>query len=205
MEDNQYRGSPPWHVTNGLLVMELVTGRMQIGDDQFVERGPANVQVAGDNHPDSPTYAMLDPLRSWGHLPMGSQVTQRLNSDGSVSNDPALAGRGVTAAHYVPETDHTVASVFWNFMNSTGPVMTSQGLVNGPLFENPFFATGFPITEAYWVHVPVGGQWQDVLLQCFQRRCLTYTPGNSAGWQVEAGNVGQHYYRWRYGDAPTHP
>jgi hypothetical protein len=27
---------------------------------------------------------------------------------------------------------------------------------------------------------------------------LTYTPGNSVGWQVEAGNVGQHYYRWRY-------
>ncbi|TVR70783.1 MAG: hypothetical protein EA415_12455 [Sphaerobacteraceae bacterium] len=205
MEDNQYRASPPWHVTNGLLVMELVTGRMQIGDNEFVNRAPANVQVAGDSHPDSPTYAMLDPLRSWGHLPVGSQVTQRLNADGTVSSDSSLSGRGVTAAHYVPETDHTVASVFWNFMNSSGPVQTHQGTVHGPLFENPFFATGFPITEAYWVHVPVGGQWQDVLLQCFQRRCLTYTPGNSAGWQVEAGNVGQHYYRWRYGDAQPHP
>jgi hypothetical protein len=29
---------------------------------------------------------------------------------------------------------------------------------------------------------------------------LTYTPGNPAGWQVEAGNVGQHYFQWRYGD-----
>ena len=205
MEDNQYRASPPWHVTNGLLVMELVTGRMQIGDNEFVDRAPADVQVAGDNHPDSPTYAMLDPLRTWDPIPLGSQVTQRLNSDGSVSNDGSLAGRGVTAAHYVPDTGHNVASVFWNFMNSSGPVQTHQGTVHGPLFENPFFATGFPITEAYWVHVPVGGQWQDVLLQCFERRCLTYTPGNSAGWQVEAGNVGQHYYRWRYGDAPTHP
>src|SRR5690606_18565814 len=30
------------------------------------------------------------------------------------------------------------------------------------------------------------------------RRCLTYTPDNPPGWQVEAGNVGQHYYEWRY-------
>src|SRR5690606_4359159 len=25
-----------------------------------------------------------------------------------------------------------------------------------------------------------------------------YTPSNDPAWQVEAGNVGQHYYRWRY-------
>jgi hypothetical protein len=36
-------------------------------------------------------------------------------------------------------------------------------------------------------------------MQCFERRCLTYTPGNDPAWQVEAGNVGQHYYAWRYG------
>ncbi|MEZ4570631.1 MAG: hypothetical protein R2849_09955 [Thermomicrobiales bacterium] len=34
-------------------------------------------------------------------------------------------------------------------------------------------------------------------MQCFERRCLTYTPDNAPGWQVEAGNVGQHYYEWR--------
>jgi hypothetical protein len=39
----------------------------------------------------------------------------------------------------------------------------------------------------------------DVLIQCFQRRCLTYTPSNPDGWRVEAGNIGQHYYAWRYG------
>ena len=34
-------------------------------------------------------------------------------------------------------------------------------------------------------------------MQCFERRCLTYTPGNPEGFVVEAGNVGQHYYEWR--------
>ena len=42
-------------------------------------------------------------------------------------------------------------------------------------------------------------------MQCFERRCLTYTPDNPDGWQVEAGNVGQHYYAWRYGAAPVTP
>src|SRR5207302_953615 len=36
--------------------------------------------------------------------------------------------------------------------------------------------------------------------------CLTYTPDNPAGWQVEAGNVGLHYYEWRYGtERPVPP
>jgi hypothetical protein len=47
--------------------------------------------------------------------------------------------------------------------------------------------------------VKVGGQVKDVLVQCFERRCLTYTPSNPTGWQVEMGNVGRHYYSWRYG------
>ena len=68
-------------------------------------------------------------------------------------------------------------------------------------FESVFYATGYPITEAYWASVKVAGVTQDVLMQCFERRCLTYTPGNPAGWQVEAGNVGRHYYQWRYGAA----
>jgi hypothetical protein len=37
-----------------------------------------------------------------------------------------------------------------------------------------------------------------VLVQVFERRVLTYTPSNPDGWKVEAGNVGQHYYTWRY-------
>jgi hypothetical protein len=66
-------------------------------------------------------------------------------------------------------------------------------------FGDAFSGTGFPIMEAYWVTVPVGGEMKDVLLQCFERRCMTYTPDNPPDWQVEAGNVGLHYLDWRYG------
>ncbi|MGI8690178.1 MAG: fibronectin type III domain-containing protein, partial [Thermomicrobiales bacterium] len=37
-----------------------------------------------------------------------------------------------------------------------------------------------------------------VLVQPFQRRVLSYTPTNPPGFQVEMGNIGQHYYQWRY-------
>jgi hypothetical protein len=37
-----------WYVTSGLLVRELMTGRMQVGNNEFVEREPSNVPVAGD-------------------------------------------------------------------------------------------------------------------------------------------------------------
>jgi len=28
-------------------------------------------------------------------------------------------------------------------------------------------------------------------------------PTNPSAWQVEQGNVGRHYYRWRYGNEPS--
>jgi hypothetical protein len=93
-----------------------------------------------------------------------------------------------------------IPTVFWDFMTSEGTVADRSLFFHGRLFENPFYATGLPMTEAYWMHIPVGGEWKDVLTQCFERRCLTYTPSNPPGWQVEAGNIGQHYFRWRYGN-----
>ena len=57
---------------------------------------------------------------------------------------------------------------------------------------------GFPIAEPYWTRAVVKGVERDVLVQLYQRRVLTYTPGNPPGFEVEMGNVGQHYYQWRY-------
>jgi thermitase len=72
-------------------------------------------------------------------------------------------------------------------------------IVPGRLFDPIFYATGLPITDAYWAEVKVGGQVKDVLIQAFERRILTYTPSNPRAYRLEMGNVGQHYYRWRYG------
>jgi len=199
MEVNQPRAdrSNRWYVTNGLLVRELITGQLQVGDNQFIPRTPAQIPVAGD--PDDqtgPTYATLARVLAASPTPIGTEIRQRLHRDGTVSND---GPSGVHSAYLVPQTQHTIADVFWAYLQSARPIWDGQAFVNAKLFDPLCFATGYPITEAYWAQVNVGGQVKDVLIQCFERRCLTYTPSNPPGWQVEMGNVGWHYARWRYG------
>jgi hypothetical protein len=195
--------SSDWYVTQGLLATEMITGEMQVGDNEFINWGPADVHIAGDADGGSPSYAAFAPLMDVAPLSAGEMITQTLSGDGTQGNDPSLGSYGVTAQEHVPDTDHRVASVFWDFMNSEGPMIENGASTYGPLFSNPYYAVGFPITEAYWTNVAVDGVYQDVLVQAFERRVLTYTPGNDEGWQVEAGNVGQHYYMWRYGSIPA--
>jgi hypothetical protein len=190
-----------WHVTNGLLARELITGRMQLGDEHYVWNDPADINVAGD-HDDltAPTYRSLNVVLEATPLPHGSTVTQTIDRHGNVGHNDAHAGYGVETLQAVEQTNRTIASVFWNFMNAEGTIYDGFDFVHGRLFQQPFFATGLPITEPYWTTVRVGGEPRDVLIQAFERRVLTYTPGNPSGWQVEAANVGRHYYRWRYMD-----
>jgi hypothetical protein len=191
-----------WHVTNGLLVVELMSGRMQIGHDTFEQYEPARVNVAGDyEDPNGPTYETFAGLRNAAPHPDKELIITRVARNGSLSQDQMLAVHGVRATQRVTVDgiDHRIASVFWDFMNSSGTVWEDGGFRNGKLFLNPFYATGYPLTEAYWAKVLVGGVERDVLMQCFERRCLTFTPSNPQGWKVEAGNVGLHYHTWRYG------
>ncbi len=78
----------------------------------------------------------------------------------------------------------------------------NNSLTSGVVFDW-LFAAGLPLSEAYWVRARVGGVDKDVLVQAFERRIITYTPSNPAGWQVEMGNVGLHYYAWRYQAIPA--
>ena len=69
MEINNPSGdrNSPFFVTNGLLVVEMISGRVQTGDAQFEPgtRPPAQVPVAGDvDSPDGLTYASLAPVAS---------------------------------------------------------------------------------------------------------------------------------------------
>jgi hypothetical protein len=211
MEINTREGIEPshdWYVTSGLLSTELVTGRMQVGHDEFESREPAQVNVAGDgNDPASPVYASFTALRDEQPAAAGSILVSRLSRDGTVTEDSSLQAYNVTAAHRVsvPNLDHQVASPFWAFMNSSGLVVEDGRYVEANLFSNPFFVTGYPITEAYWVRAFVAGTEMDVLVQVFERRVLTYTPSNPPGWQVEQANIGRHYYEWRYGAVPAPP
>lgn len=188
-----------WYVTNGLLARELITGRVQMGNDRYVQFLPADVVVAGDlDDPASPTYRSMNAVMGEPPGNTGDLITARLTRNGQVIDDPGLAALGVAVGPVIPATNHAIAEPFWEFMNSEGLVYVDGQLRIERLISSPFFATGLPITEAYWADVLVNRVPQPVLFQCFERRCLTYTPQNQPGWQVEAGNVGLHYSVWRY-------
>jgi uncharacterized protein YkwD len=211
MEINRPSGDPDgeWYVTNGLLARDLILGQVQVGDDDLREFDPPQINVAGDrDDPNGPTYQTFNELMDDRPLSEGTVVTQTIDRSGNVGSDGSLAHHSVTAHHIEGATNHSVASVFWEFMNSRGPVMENGHMFEGDLFENPYYATGYPLTEPYWTTVRVGGDPRNVLIQVFERRVLTYTPANPEGWQVEAGNAGRHYHRWYYeilGNSSTEP
>jgi hypothetical protein len=194
------------YVTNGLLVVELISGRIQLGDAEFApERAPSTAPVAGDaGSPDALTYSSLRPVASLNNdnrAPdrTGQGVTSVLGRDGRLSEDPSLAG-GERLARYDQVLGHNIPDVFWQFMNAEGQVYNGRfdSLQQGRILD---WVTdlGYPITEPYWTVAQVGGQSRTVLVQAFQRRVLTYVAENPPGWQVEMGNVGRHYFDWRYG------
>jgi hypothetical protein len=208
-------GAPPddlFAVTTGLLVRELVTGLRQDGDAAFTPRLPSLSAVAGDpddggGNPLAPAYASFQAVLDRAPAPLtalGQPIVERIDRAGRVSAGAPPEERRLAA--YDPHTRHYIADVFVAFADQTGPIWDGGSYVDGPVFfGNPVYVLGRPITEPYWTRARVGGVERDVLVQLFERRVLTYTPANPPGWQVEMGNVGQHYYAWRYQTTPRPP
>jgi len=202
MEINNVNGdrNSPWFVTNGLLVSEMVTGRVQTGDTTIESRTPNEEVLAGDPrvvNSDAPSYATLAMVLPPQADKTGQAVRTQLLRNGTFQDiTPPV---NVSYAQYVPETHHNIPDVFRTFLNQSGLVYSGGRYSNGALFDW-VVAFGYPIGDAYWMRTNIAGVSQWSLVQPFERRILTYTPSNPAGYQVEMGNVGQHYYRWRYGN-----
>lgn len=203
MEVNNPRGdrNSRWFVTTGLLVVELITGRTQIGDSQFVQHNPADIPIAGDpGDPNAPTYGSFGGVT--GQQPgdhTGQVPAETINRAGQVGNYTGPQRPETRLAHFVAESGHNIPQVFWDYLNASGLVYDSNRYHTDTMLDW-VFTLGYPISEPYWARIKVGGVEHDVLMQTFQRRVLTYSPDNPSGWQVEMGNVGRHYYAWRYGE-----
>jgi hypothetical protein len=199
--DDDVDAKSPWYVTQGRLAYELMSGNIQLGDHEYYANGPSQRSAAGDqNDTTAPTYAVLGEMMDKPARKTGYVITEHLDRHGNVTKNDYYAHYGITDYKYDAVTDHNIASVFWKFMNSTGLVYDKghYKAYSDHLFADPLYAVGRPLTEAFWADVTVAGKEQSVLIQAFERRVLTFTPGNPKGWQVESGNIGQHYYDWRY-------
>ena len=222
MEVNNPQGNrnDPFFVTNGLLTVELISGRIQTGNNTFRNFHPACIPMSGDfGDALAPTYqgfARVSSVES-GNNPSTDRRGQRVmetidrngvtGTDASKGNDPKVQ---ITA--FFTETRHNVPVVFMDFLNQVGPVYTNGQVGEARLIDPLVFVTGYPISEPFWARATIRGQVRDVLIQAFQRRALTYVPTNEAAFQVEMANIGQHYFDWRYrnaglcpGDLPGQP
>lgn len=171
-------------VTNGLLATELITGRLQLGDNTFDDRLPARVPVAGDPDSPGPSYATIagaTEIRDPARAAIGARTTRALTADGTITvfSTGGENPQGAIAA-YDAATQHNVPAAFATFRDRAG-----------------ILTIGFAISEPFWSTAMVAGQEKDVLVQAFERRVLTFTPTNPPAFQVEFGNIGRHYFVWR--------
>jgi len=200
----------PFFVTNGLLVRELVAGRIATGNTDTEAREPANEAVTGDPavvNDDAATYTTFREVASLNNdrradRRVGEKVTSTIDKAGRVRSLPSeqqSLGELARIAVYEETLGHNIPDKFWDFLNQKGMVYENEKFVPEATVYQPWvYAMGVPITEPYWTTTKVGSVDKWVLVQLYERRALTFTPGNPVGFEVEMGNVGQHYYRWRY-------
>jgi hypothetical protein len=200
----------PYYVTSGLLVRDLVSGLVQVGENKVQVFDPAELAVVGDPlqvNKNAPLYAdfLSDLAYPAGQDHTGWVISTTIQAGRKLSH---LATKDlmpdIKYAYYESHTNHNIAAPFWNYFNTKGLVLdnTGKAIADKQLFEWQFLM-GYPISEPYWTHVQVGGKTTLVLVQLFERRVLSYTPSNAPQFQIEMGNVGQHYYNWRYGPPPV--
>ncbi len=191
-------GASSARVESGTLASELLSGMATLSDGESRNLGASTANVAGDQGAsDVVSYALLSGLREQEPFEQDEVIQTRLLPDGGRELDSELVQHAVTALHHIECTDHRIASVFWEFMTSSGPVWDGSMYAIEVIFHDPLDHTGDPLTEAYWINAVVDGIAQDVLVQCFEDRCMTYTPRNPDGWKVESNNAGSHYIEWR--------
>jgi hypothetical protein len=196
VNDGRIDPSTPNYVTNGLLTVELISGEIQTGRTARVRaRAAATIPVAGDArayNPLTPDYAALAGVASihgehQAASRIGQAVDDAIDAHGTVSKDSAHAGLTRYAA-YAGQTGHNIPALFDTYLRG----------MQGTYGFDWTTVLGYPITEAYWTQMRVNGQDHAVLVQAYQRRVLTYTPDFPQTWQIQQGNVGQHYLEWRY-------
>ena len=114
---------------------------------------------------------------------VGQPTTRALTSTGAAGTFAAGGSdANATIATFDATTQHNIPKAFNDYRNKAG-----------------LLTIGLAIAEPFWANgVLVAGQPKDVLVQAFERRVLTYTPSNPDAFKVEFGNIGMHYYTWRY-------
>jgi hypothetical protein len=193
------QSDPKASVTTGLLTVELKTGKVQLGDSTFEQRQPAAVNLAGDPG-GGPTYADLNQFAEYYDPNSPSTYSGYIYANGQFTPLTAENAKPYSAQFDVPSGDtfvylqdpsHRYGQVVYAPFKDFSDRLIAAGL---PVEQTP----GYPIAPVIVAQINIGGKPTTVFIQAFERRVLTYNPNNPPDFRVEFGNIGQHYYRWRY-------
>ena len=183
-DKGRMENTPDSIVTSGLLATELVKGQVQTGDATFTPRPPPAIPIAGDANGGGPTYAQIAANASL-------LLAAAPNRSGRETSIAMIGGRAVV----VPENTAT-ALTLTDYDAATGHnVLKYFALMRGSLGTSTL---GLAITEPFVTEYRVAGKARIGIVQVFERRVLTLDPGNPPEALIEFGNIGQHYYQWRY-------
>jgi serine/threonine protein kinase len=193
----------PYFITNGLLALEMIEGKRQIGKNSYAYFLPADMPVVGDGDvkAEAPTYAALNTLinvRAPNRV--GHTVLKKITRSGATGNVSDNGERGLTIRYFDEERGHNIPEAFWNFLQATTPSLGEEGNEEGKKDDWTYVA-GRPISEPYrtMARVKVGGDVREVMIQAFERRILLHVWDDPELAPVQSNDIGYHYYIWRYG------
>jgi hypothetical protein len=137
-------------VTNGLLVVELVSGQLKKGNDpyDFDMRQAADVPVAGNpknDNPNSPTYASFAGVATVNNgyrdaNKLNQRVGTTIDKGGNLAfrQDLADAHPETEIVQYNSITGHNIPRVLWDFLNLRGPFVEGGAVRQGTIVDWTF-------------------------------------------------------------------
>lgn len=193
-------------VTFGPLAGEMILGQVVMGPITIDQCPPPKIAIAGDRDARNPTYASVVSQRA-DRLARTAMLTGKYRAEfydkaGQLkANDPLLPLFQFTT--YDSRAAHNIPKVFADYRDQANRFQPKifPGTPDRPalLYLSGEDMIGFPMSEPFLESVYVNGTRLPIYIQIFTRRILTFNAANPDPFKVEMGNVGQHYYEWRYG------
>jgi hypothetical protein len=205
----------PFYVTPGRLTIEMVKGAIQVGKNKYKHLYTPYIPIAGDaDDTIGPTYANFinfgpQVVGANAHVwqdKVGQKVISFVSREKGFGENAGYGASGITYVYYEPASGWNIPDVFMRYLNQDGLVLQNGKSQTARLSDPYFYVTGYPISNAYWSWAKIDGKPNvTVLIQLYERRVLTYVPSAPEGFKVQMGNIGQHYYSWRYQGAGKPP
>ncbi len=198
--------SDPWYVSSGLLVREMLSGKIEIGPGRFENRSPAQEPLFGEPMPPrTVTYSSLARVVTLlGNVrvdnKVGRPIYEKLAYDGTIEADLGMAVYDQRYGEFDREGNHNVARAFVDLLSRIDLIYENGTLTRAQLYT--VRDIGVPISEPYWIRVTLNGRVQDALVQAFERRVLVFLPEADEP-KVRIADSGLHYLAWRYGYRPN--